>query len=91
MPQVGFEPTIPVFHGLDRAATVIGHIAIIPEPKYEFLTVAILCHILLRKLLKTCCSLHKYYPFHRHFYSQLWHGHSEKYHNIDHSVLFNPT
>jgi hypothetical protein len=35
MPQVGFEPTIPVFervktvHALDRAATVIGIIIII--------------------------------------------------------------
>jgi hypothetical protein len=35
MPQVGFEPTIPVFeqaktvHGLDRAATVIGRNAYI--------------------------------------------------------------
>jgi hypothetical protein len=25
---------------------VIGHIAIIPKPKYEFLAVAILCNIL---------------------------------------------
>jgi hypothetical protein len=34
MPQVGFEPTIPLYgqaktvHALDRAATVIGHLYI---------------------------------------------------------------
>jgi hypothetical protein len=49
---------IPLFervktvHALDGAATVIGHIAIVPKPKYGFLVVAILCHILFRKLLK---------------------------------------
>jgi hypothetical protein len=74
MPQVGFEPMILVFervktvHALNRAATAIGHIAIIPKPKYGFPAVAILCYILFRKVLKTCCSLNKYYPFYRHFY-----------------------
>jgi hypothetical protein len=97
MPQEGFEPKIPVFkrtkmvHVFDRAATVIGHIAIIPKPKHEFLAVAIPCYILLRELVKTCCSLHKYYPVNRHSYPQLCHVHSGKYHNIDHSVLFKPT
>jgi hypothetical protein len=37
MPLVGFEPTNPVFeraktvHNLDRAATVIGHVRLLPE------------------------------------------------------------
>jgi hypothetical protein len=97
IPQEGFKPKIPVFkraktvHVFDRAATVIGHIAIIPKPKHEFLAVAILCYILLRELVKSFCSLHKYYPFHRHSYPQLCHVHSGKYHNIDYSVIIKPT
>jgi hypothetical protein len=42
MPQMGFEPTIPVFeraktvHALDRAVTVLGKVTHNPAHKYQF-------------------------------------------------------
>jgi hypothetical protein len=48
MPEVGFEPTIPVFeqgktiHGLDRAATVIGCVLYAPCQLYRIIIIIII-------------------------------------------------